>query len=65
MAEAASAQKQLRELARELRTSHPAIYERLSQTISRALLGLRYALTAPPAVSLRFNRYMDSNRTNA
>ncbi|HML98990.1 MAG TPA: hypothetical protein PKD75_10960 [Tepidiformaceae bacterium] len=63
-AEAERAQQELRELARELRTSHPGVYDRLSDTISEALLDLKYALTAPQAVSLRLNQYMDTNPRN-
>lgn len=59
--EAERAQKELREIARELRASRPAIYDRLSDSISEALLDVKYALTAPPGVSLRMNQYMDSN----
>ncbi len=61
-AEAERAQKELREIARELRASRRAIYDRLSDTISEALLDLKYALTAPPGVSLRLNQYMDTNQ---
>jgi hypothetical protein len=60
--EAERAQKDLREIARELRGSRPDLYEQFSETISEALLDLKYALTAPQAVSLRLNQYMDANR---
>lgn len=61
--EAERSQKQLREIARALRSTSPGVYNRLSETISEALLDLKYALTSPQGVSLRLNQYMDDNPT--
>lgn len=53
-------QTQLRQLAEQLRREQPKLYTSVSDTISEGLLDCKYALSAPPATSLRLHHYIES-----
>ena len=62
--EAERVRTELRDIARELRSSSPDSYLRVAETISEALLDLKYAANGSQAVSLRLNQYMEEGGGN-
>jgi predicted ATPase len=63
-ATAESLREKLKQLATELRAKDPEAYEQVSDTVSEALLDLKYVIRETEGVSLRLNKVIQDQRAD-